>query len=99
MKEVPSISIVTCSFNSDLTVFRNMLDSIAMQNYPKRRIEHLVMDGGSTNGTVALAKQYGCIVDSQKSLEHKAQMRAGLGIQRATHPILLILECDNILTS
>ena len=53
------VSIVSCCYNPDLEIFEKMLNAIKRQTYPKKLIEHLVMDGGSTNGAEKLAKKYG----------------------------------------
>ena len=55
---LPSISIVSCTWNTNLFMFEQVLKVIQMQNYPKKLIEHIVMDAGSINGTVELAKKY-----------------------------------------
>lgn len=47
------VSIVTVCLNAAPTV-RDAIDSVASQNYPD--IEHIVIDGGSTDGTLALLK-------------------------------------------
>ncbi len=99
MKSLPTISIVTCLFNSELTFFRKGLESIANQHYPKKLIEHIVMDGGSTNGSMELAKKYRCKVFIRKDLLEKAEMRIAMGIKQAKNDLILILEADNILTS
>lgn len=59
MKESPNVSskphffIVTPSFNQAQFILQT-IETIAKQNYPTT---HLVMDGGSTDGTVQLLKQ------------------------------------------
>lgn len=99
MKNFPTISIVTCLFNSELTFFRKGLESIANQHYPKKLIEHIVMDGGSTNGSMELARKYGCKVFVREDLLEKAEMRIAMGIMQAKNDLILILEADNILNS
>ncbi|QQG40391.1 MAG: glycosyltransferase family 2 protein [Candidatus Levyibacteriota bacterium] len=99
MKSLPTISIVTCLFNSDLIFFRKGLSSIENQHYPKKLIEHIVMDGGSTNGSMELAKKYGCKVFIRKDLLEEAQERMAIGIKKAKNDLILILEADNILSS
>lgn len=49
------ISIVTVAFNSAKTVVRTM-ESVAAQSYPD--IEHIVIDGGSTDGSLELIKGF-----------------------------------------
>lgn len=97
VEKFPSITIVTGTLNSNLAIFRKMLDSVKKQNYPIERIEHLVMDGGSTNGCVELARQFGCNVIIRQTDSNKEQIRPAIGIQMAKGELILILESDNIL--
>jgi glycosyltransferase involved in cell wall biosynthesis len=55
MNRPPSISIVTPSFNQAWFI-GEALASVREQNYPS--VEHLVVDGGSTDGTVAMLQGY-----------------------------------------
>ena len=93
---LPSITILTGTYNSDLGVFRRVLDSIKNQHYPKARIEHLVYDKGSTNGCDGLAKQYGAHVILHRSTLAQAQESVVMGFRRARGDIVLVLESDNI---
>jgi glycosyltransferase involved in cell wall biosynthesis len=52
---VPKISIVTPSFNQGAYI-EDALLSVKQQDYPS--LEHIVMDGGSTDGTVDVLRQY-----------------------------------------
>ena len=97
MKNFPSISIVTLAYNVNLKIFKQSLESIKNQKYPRDKIEQIVVDGGSTNGTIGLAKSYGCIVMERSDLEYETEMRKSLGIKKAKNEIILFLEADNIL--
>lgn len=49
----PLVTIVTPSFNHGRWI-RQTLESVAAQTYP--RVEHVVIDGGSTDGTIEILK-------------------------------------------
>jgi GT2 family glycosyltransferase len=93
----PTISIVSGLYNTDLTIWEKTLKAIASQDYPKSHVEHIVMDGGSTNGAIELGRKYGCMVLTLPHLLHRACARVGLGIKKAKGDILLLLEPDNII--
>jgi glycosyltransferase involved in cell wall biosynthesis len=96
---LPSISIVSCTYNADLKLFEKVLKRLGEQNYPKKLIEHIVMDAGSTNGTIELAEKFGCKVYLHPELKEEEQARASLGFKKAKGKILLIIQSDNVVTS
>ncbi|HBB76895.1 MAG: hypothetical protein A3J18_02545 [Candidatus Levybacteria bacterium RIFCSPLOWO2_02_FULL_40_18] len=99
MNNLPSISIVTCTYNVNLKLFEKVLKALREQVYPKRLIEHIVMDAGSSNGTVELAKKFGCKVYVHPELLEEEQVRASLGFKKAKGKILLIIQSDNLVPS
>lgn len=97
MKNLPSITILTGTLNTHLPTFRRTLKAIKSQNYPKDLIEHIVLDSGSTNGTLELAKRYGCKIINLGLHNEKQQAKAGIGIKMAKGKLIVILESDNII--
>ena len=50
-----TITIITCTYHAE-TVLQRTLDSVARQTYPN--VEHLIIDGCSADGTLAMAEAY-----------------------------------------
>ena len=55
MKKFPKITIVTISYNI-VTYIEKTILSVVNQTYPN--IEYIVIDGGSTDGTLDVIKKY-----------------------------------------
>lgn len=91
MSALPRISIITPSFNSIHTI-RETIESVRQQNYPN--VEHIVMDGGSKDGTVELLKEYPHLRwVSEKDEGHYHAMNKGIGL--ATGELVNILNADD----
>jgi glycosyltransferase involved in cell wall biosynthesis len=91
MSKAPKISIVTPSFNSIHTI-RGTLQSVAEQDYPQ--VEHIVVDGGSTDGTIAILKSYPRLVwVSEKDDGHYHAMDKGT--RMASGDVVAILNADD----
>lgn len=93
----PSISILTITYNPNLYVFKRMLDSIQTQLYPKNKIEHIIVDGGSNKELVDIARLYGCTIIVRKDLKDQSEERRSYAVQKAKNDIVFWLESDNIL--
>lgn len=55
----PLISIIIATFNSERTL-RLSLESIKKQTIPKNKIEIIIVDGGSKDKTLSIARNYRC---------------------------------------
>lgn len=88
---LPKISVVTPSFNSISTI-RETIESVLRQDYSDW--EHIVVDGGSKDGTVETIKTYSHLNwISEKDEGHYHAMNKGLA--RATGEFVVILNADD----
>ncbi len=90
----PKISIVTPSFNQAQFLERTIL-SVLNQNYPN--LEYIVMDGGSTDGSVEIIKKYEKRLAYWVSEKDGGQADAiGKGFRRSTGQILAFFNSDDV---
>ena len=94
--ESPSISVIVPTRNSERTLER-CLRSILEQNYPKKRIELIIVDAFSSDRTVEIAKRF----DAKVLLNPRTTGEAGkaIGVKIAEGEILAFIDSDNILVS
>lgn len=91
-EKLPSISFVIPTLNASLHL-KACLKSIRGQNYPKDKIEILILDGGSSDSTLEIAREFGCaIYDNPKRL---AEYGVQLGVAKAAGELLVIFAADN----
>lgn len=91
MSSGPKISIVTPTFNS-VTTLPETIESVQGQDY--KNWEHIVIDGGSTDGTVDLLADYPHLQwTSEPDEGHYHAMNKG--IERASGEIVAILNADD----
>jgi glycosyltransferase involved in cell wall biosynthesis len=70
-----------------------VLGSIARQQYPKDAVEILVADGGSTDDTAAIAREFGARVYHNPI--RRAEPGAGMLLEKATGDVAMWLAADN----
>src|SRR5687767_4604996 len=91
MIQWPHISVITPCFNSIHTI-RDTIESVRAPTYTNW--EHIVIDGGSTDGTVELLGEYSHLKwISERDEGHYHAMNKGL--ERATGEIVAILNADD----
>lgn len=90
----PLVSIVTPSYNQGRYI-QATLDSVLKQDYT--RLEHLVMDGGSSDETLDILRNYTDTRLQWVSEPDKGQTDAlNKGLRRATGDILAYLNSDDL---
>ena len=90
-QRAPFISVITPSLNQAQFIERN-IQSVLEQNYPD--FEHIIMDGVSTDNTLAIIKKYKHI--QWRSKKDKGQSHAlNKGLKRAKGDIIAWLNADD----
>jgi glycosyltransferase involved in cell wall biosynthesis len=91
-ENLPLVSFVTATYNSGWCI-EDSLKSIRKQDYPKEKIEIIFADGGSTDNTLKIAKEYGV-----KVLKNKLKLGEpgfALGCEKAKGDLIVFLGHDN----
>lgn len=90
----PKITVVTPSYNQGAFI-EATLRSIILQDYPD--LEHIVLDGGSTDDSVAIIRRYEPWLSYWRTGKDAGQADAiASGFERATGEILCWLNSDDI---
>lgn len=93
MNDQPKVSIITVCFNSAKTI-RDTIESVINQTY--KNIEYIIIDGGSTDGTVDIIKEYEPYIAKWISEPDDGIYNAmNKGIQMATGEIIGIINSDD----
>jgi len=89
-----SISVIIPTFNC--SSFLNLcLASIVSQEYPKDFIEILIIDGGSTDNTIEIAKNYTDKVFF--NFLRTGEAGKAIGVKNAKNDLIALIDSDNIL--
>ena len=92
---LPKISIVTPSFNSK-GLIADTIKSVLGQNYPN--LEYIIIDGGSTDGTVQIIEQFSDKLSYWHSQKDGGQYDAiNQGFAKSTGEIMCWLNADDML--
>lgn len=94
----PKITVITASYNAENTI-EQTISSVVNQNYPN--IEYVIVDGGSTDGTVSVIEEYASSYNIQWISEADQGLYDALnkGVQMATGDYIEIIGADDALVS
>ena len=94
-KKYLKISVVTVCLNSEKTI-KKCLESVIQQNYPKDKIEHIIIDGGSKDRTLKIIKTKSKLIKFIQSKKDKGIYDAmNIGIKKCSGDVIVILNSDD----
>ena len=93
-KGLPKVSFIIPTLNAS-HILPKCLTAIRNQEYPVKKIEIIVADGGSTDNTVRIAKEFRAIVIPNPDILHEPGKSRASRI--ATGELLFYTDADNIL--
>jgi glycosyltransferase involved in cell wall biosynthesis len=89
---LPLLSVIIPTLNA-AGVLGNCLRSIVTQDYPRKRVEILVADGGSTDETRSLAARHGArVLDNPRRIAEEGK-RVALAAARGEY--IIFMDADN----
>ena len=89
----PKVSFIVCTYNSEKLI-RRCLESIKRQNYPKNKLEILIIDGGSIDNTIKIAKEFGRVIHNPARLPEGKGAGKWLGFRKAKGEIVFFVDVD-----
>lgn len=93
---LPTISVIIPTFNEERNLPR-CLDSLLTQNYPKNKLEIIVVDDNSTDETVEIARQFNARI-LENGLRN-CERGKSIGLDGASGELVLFLDADNYLST
>ncbi|HEY5976315.1 MAG TPA: glycosyltransferase family 2 protein [Solirubrobacterales bacterium] len=91
----PLVSVVTAALDPPIEKLRRCIGSVESQDYP--RIEHVVVDGGSTNGTLDVLAEHPAIRwESEPDRGQSDAVNRGF-FERSTGELIVWLNADDVL--
>jgi Glycosyl transferase family 2 len=92
--ESPIVSVVTPSYNQGPFI-RATIESVLSQDYP--HLEYIITDGGSTDETAAIAREYGSRLEFISEPDRGQSHAINKGFVRAKGDVLAWLNSDDLL--
>lgn len=99
VENFPKISVILPTYQAEKYI-KNCLDSIAMQEYPKSKLEILVIDGGSKDKTLEIVRGFKTFPTKILFNPFRdCDQGKSIGLHGATGEIIALIDADNELNS
>lgn len=90
----PIVSVIIATFNSHNVLPRTLV-ALQAQTYPQDRLELMVIDGGSTDNTLYIARNFGCLIYNNPLTNPGAAKLIGYRIAKGRY--VMTLDHDEVL--
>lgn len=87
----PSISVIIPVYNEEVNLKR-LFPSLAKQEYPKNKIEYIVIDDTSTDDSTKIATKFGAKIIKVKN--HDIERNKGVGLYAAKNDLIYWFDAD-----
>ncbi len=94
--KLPTISVVTASYDGSEQILEHCLQLVRAQNYPQKNIEIILGHGGSKQ-IIPLAKKFNTKVVYIPKEHQNAEYNRGVAFNAAKNELVLILDHDNFM--
>lgn len=91
--ETPFVSVIVPVCNA-VKALPRLMNSLRLQRYPKEKIEIILVDNRSTDGSLELAQSYPDAVSIQQTRFQSPGATRNAGIERARGEILAFIDAD-----
>lgn len=93
----PLLSVIIVTWNVERTLPR-LLSDIKNQNYPKNKLEIIIVDGGSTDSTLKIIKDSGLRIKTVRGkYPRDPEACKGEGVAMAKGELVALIDSDNAL--
>lgn len=94
ISEMPFTSFVIPTYNAD-KYLQLCLENIFSQEYPKDKIEVLIIDGGSKDDTLEISRRFP--VRILKNPKRLAEIGLAIGVKESKGDLIVVFAADNVL--
>lgn len=97
-KKLPSYSIIIPVKNEEVVIHR-LLKALLRQNYPREKVEIIIVEDGSTDGTLRICKEFACgsqvkLLHGRNSLGKPSALNRASGM--CSGDIIAVFDADSI---
>lgn len=98
MDQLPSITVAMPTWNC-ASVIGKSLKSIRDQDYPQDKVDIIILDGGSDDDTLKIAKSFGARIVSRPDLRENQEGRRAIGVHESRAEFIASIDADNVLVN